>query len=95
MTLRQGNLDGMSDYAPQFFILPQMQRIHELCQLVLNAHADPLERLRASNDLRRVLRTADDLLVDDARTRFNATWEDIGAILEITKQAAHERFAGD
>ena len=51
----------------------------------------PLDRLKASESLRRHLRSFETELANEARAR-GATWEDIATALSITKQAAHARF---
>jgi hypothetical protein len=50
-----------------------------------------LERLKACQDLRASLRTFESTLAEDARST-GATWQEIADTLEITRQAAHERF---
>jgi hypothetical protein len=52
-----------------------------------------LERLAACDSLRRQLKAFELVLVEDARSE-GATWEDIGAMLGVTKQAAAQRFTG-
>jgi hypothetical protein len=51
----------------------------------------PLDRLKASDSLRRTLRKFETELAHEARAN-GATWEDIASALSITKQAAHARF---
>jgi hypothetical protein len=51
----------------------------------------PLDRLKASDSLRRHLRAFETALANEARAN-GATWDDIARALSITKQAAHARF---
>ena len=57
-------------------------------------YGPPLERLRASDSLRQQLRALEAQFANEARQN-GATWEDIADALEITKQAAYQRFHGD
>ena len=53
----------------------------------------PLERLKASDSLRRQLRAFELQLVEEARNG-GASWADIGAALGLSKQGAYHRFTG-
>ena len=61
---------------------------------VLSGSAQPdLERLRACEEIHGRLRTFERQLVAHARDG-GATWDEIAQALEISKQAAHQRFGG-
>jgi hypothetical protein len=61
-------------------------------QVVQNASADPLERLKASDAVRRLLRSHEGTLVDLAR-REGKTWDEIGEAIGVSGQAAHQRYS--
>lgn len=69
------------------------QDIHPLYTTLTSPSNSDLERLRASNELRGRLRTFEGLLVGHARDT-GTTWEEIAEVLEVTKQAAQQRFGG-
>ena len=71
-------------------IIPQLA--HQYFQTVSNTSLPALDRLLAIQELRVVMRGFEQTLVADARTD-GRTWEDIGGTLEITRQAAQQRFA--
>ena len=54
-------------------------------------NADPLASLRAAVILTAVATEMQDLAVDEARAH-GLTWEAIGAVLGMSKQAAHKRW---
>ncbi len=60
--------------------------------IVQSASRPALERLRASDSLRRLLRAFETTLADEAR-REGATWDDIAEVLDVSKQAAYQRFS--
>jgi hypothetical protein len=53
-----------------------------------------LERVKAVDDLCVVARTYQRMLAKHARDHEDATWQDIATVLDISKQAAHERLGG-
>lgn len=57
-------------------------------------YGPPLQRLSACDSLRQQLRVLEAQLANEARLN-GATWEEIAEALEITKQAAYQRFHGD
>ena len=65
---------------------------YEDFQKAAAANGDPLERLAASDNVRRLLRSLEGTFVDLAR-REGKTWDDVGAALGITGQAAHQRYS--
>jgi hypothetical protein len=58
-----------------------------------NVGDSDLERLRACEEIHGRLRTFERQLVAHARDG-GATWDEIAQALEISKQAAHQRFGG-
>jgi hypothetical protein len=80
----------MTTYTKPGTITPQT--IFADYQIVQNTSLPPLERLRASDSLRRLLRAFETTLADEAR-RDGATWDDVAGILDISKQAAYQRFS--
>ena len=69
------------------------QAAFEDWRIVQDANAEPLERLRASDSLRRVLRATEGTIADLAR-REGKTWEEIGSAIGVSDQAAHQRYSG-
>ncbi len=55
---------------------------------------EPLKALRACRSLQRTITDEIQDRVFDARAQ-GATWDDIGLVLGITKQAAQQRFGSD
>jgi hypothetical protein len=68
------------------------QDVSRLWETLSNATQPDLERLRACDEIHGRLRTLERLLVAHARDS-GATWDQIAEALEISKQAAHQRFA--
>lgn len=58
-----------------------------------NATLPDLERLRACEEIHGRLRTFERQLVAHARDG-GATWDEVAEALEVSKQAAHQRFGG-
>ena len=69
-----------------------MSGIDELWEQVNDLTLDPLARARASQEIRVRLKTLSRVLVAAARDDGH-TWREIGDALEITRQAAHQRFS--
>ena len=69
------------------------QDVIRLYQALSTTSNSDLERLRASDELHSRLRTFERQLVAHARD-YGATWDEIAQALEISKQAAHQRFGG-
>lgn len=55
--------------------------------------AAPLDALELVVETRATLDRLERIVVDDARRSF-ATWEEIGAALRVSRQAAHRRHRG-
>ncbi|GGK09186.1 HTH domain-containing protein [Pilimelia anulata] len=55
--------------------------------------ADPRAGLTAVRALRRLLERLEVLQVDNARRR-GWSWQEIAAVLEVSKQAVHKKHAG-
>lgn len=72
----------MTDHADLFLPLTDSER----------RRRDPLRALQAARDLELVLNVSRESAVVEAR-RANWTWDNIGEVLGITRQAAHDRYA--
>jgi hypothetical protein len=73
-------------------LLTTPQDIYRLWTILNDASKPDVERLRASDEIHGRLRTFERLLVARARDG-GTTWDQIADALEISKQAAHQRFA--
>ncbi len=69
------------------------QDVYKRWSTLNDAQNPDLERLRACDEIHGRLRTFERLLVARARDG-GATWDQIADALEISKQAAHQRFGG-
>jgi hypothetical protein len=69
------------------------QDVTGLYQVLSNTSRSDLDRLRACDEIHARLRTFERQLVAHARDD-GATWDAIAQALEISKQAAHQRFGG-
>jgi hypothetical protein len=69
------------------------QDVIRLYQVLSNTSKADLDRLRACDEIHARLRTFERQLVAHARDD-GATWDEIAQALEISKQAAHQRFGG-
>jgi len=75
---------------PALITPPDVARLY---QVLTNSSNSDLERLRACDEIHSRLRTFERQLVAHARDG-GATWDEIAQALEISKQAAHQRFGG-
>jgi hypothetical protein len=73
--------------------LPTPQDVIRLYQVLSNPGKTDLERLGACDEIHGRLRTFERQLVAHARDG-GSTWDEIAQALEISKQAAHQRFGG-
>ena len=75
---------------PALITPPDVDRLY---RVLSNSSNSDLERLQACDEIHSRLRTFERQLVAHARDD-GATWEEIAQALEISKQAAHQRFGG-
>lgn len=61
-------------------------------RLIHRRDADPLEVLRAASQFQRYFEAAQGAAAKAARSEGN-TWDEIGQVLGVSRQAAWERFA--
>lgn len=69
------------------------QDVIKLYSTLSNASFSDLDRLQACDEIHGRLRTFERQLVAHARDG-GSTWDEIAEALEISKQAAHQRFGG-
>ena len=74
-------------------MLVTAQDVTRLWNILNDASKPDVERLRACDEIHGRLRTFERQLVARARDG-GTTWDQIAEALEISKQAAHQRFGG-
>lgn len=77
---------------PPFVFDPQVRQLLDRCA---DASRPALDRLLTAAALQQYLGDALQALADVAREEEGHSWADVGTALSITRQAAHQRFAGE